>query len=187
MRTLKVYSDKVFFTADLHFWHNNIIRFANRPYKNVEKMHEDIIKRWNEKIPTDATVSILGDVSWKGIEDTQHLLDQLNGNKILIIGNHDPDSIINYFNKAYDMLGLRVIDVEEGGETYCHLCHYPLHEWNRDRHGSINLHGHCHGSNDDIDKHNCKRLDVGVDSYGMNPLSWDDIKVILNKRNLKKS
>lgn len=179
-------SSEVFFTSDLHFWHHNIIRFANRPYANVDEMHDAIIKNWNSKIKSTDTVFILGDVSWKGIEDTQHLLDQLNGRKILIIGNHDPESIINYFDKAYDMLGVRIIDNEDGIETYCHLCHYPLHEWNRDRHGSVNLHGHCHGSNDELDKYNYKRLDVGVDSHNMMPLSWDDIKVILNKRNLKK-
>ena len=38
----------LYFTADLHFYHENIIRHANRPYYNIEKMNDDLIKRWNK-------------------------------------------------------------------------------------------------------------------------------------------
>lgn len=186
MKTLTVNSSNIFFTSDLHFWHKNIIRYADRPYKNVDEMNDSIIDNWNAKIGKKDTVYILGDVSFKGLKDTQHLLDQLNGKKVLIIGNHDNPSIISYFDEKYDMLGLDVMDDEEGMLVHCHLCHYPLEQWNKMAHGSINLHGHCHGSIDEDDKHNHKRLDVGVDSHNMTPISWNEIKEILTKRLLKK-
>ena len=34
--------EKVFFTSDTHFYHGNIIRFCNRPFKNVEIMNEKL-------------------------------------------------------------------------------------------------------------------------------------------------
>ena len=184
MKRHRVSSEKLFFTSDLHFYHKNIIRFCNRPYENVDEMNQAIIDNWNSVVPVDGVVYITGDISWKGIEETRHLLDQLNGKKILIIGNHDNDGIIDYFDENFDMLELNINDKVDGFTYSAHLCHFPLQEWNRDRSGSIMIHGHCHGSLDYTDRLNCKRIDVGVDSHQMKPISWEEIKIILNSRNL---
>lgn len=185
MKTVNVSSDKLFFTSDLHFNHKNIISFCNRPCSTVEEMHELIIKNWNKVVPMDGVVYILGDVSWKGASNTKGLLDQLNGKKILIIGNHDPASIINLFEESYDVLALNVTD--EDDTYHVHLSHFPLVEWNRSQKGSIHLHGHCHGSMDEMDKSNYQRMDVGLDSHNMVPLSWENVKEIFNKRYLSRN
>lgn len=183
MRIHKIKSDNIFFTSDLHFNHFNIIKFCGRPCTNIEEMHEMLIKRWNEKVPKDGVTYILGDVSWKGADETKCLLDQLNGKKILIIGNHDYTSVIDQcFDEAYDMLFLQVTDTETGYVTSIHMSHYPLIEWDKMRYGSIHLHGHCHGTMDITDKHNSKRMDVGVDSNNWTPLSFNDVKTILNNK-----
>ena len=80
-----------FYISDLHqqFGHANILRFDNRPFSNVQDMERTIIKNWNERVTKDDTVYILGDFCW-GLEDEWiRILDQLNGMKVLIRGNHD--------------------------------------------------------------------------------------------------
>ena len=52
---------KVFFTSDTHFYHGNIIRFCNRPFKDVETMNETIISNWNNTVGQDDIVFHLGD------------------------------------------------------------------------------------------------------------------------------
>ena len=53
--------NKVFFTSDTHFYHGNIIRFCNRPFKSVEMMNETIISNWNNTVGQDDIVFHLGD------------------------------------------------------------------------------------------------------------------------------
>lgn len=182
MKTFKYNSKELFFTADLHFHHHHIINFCNRPYKNVDEMNESIIENWNNKIPKTGTTFILGDVTWQALQTTEHLLDQLNGKKILITGNHDKQSIVSYFEESYDMLGITITDEKEYKKYYVHLCHFPLAEWDRFFHGSYHLHGHQHKSKDmRIVQKN--KLDVGLDSNNMIPYSWEDVKNVINNYN----
>lgn len=51
---------KVFFISDTHFYHGNIIRFCNRPFKSVEMMNETIISNWNNTVGQDGIVFHLG-------------------------------------------------------------------------------------------------------------------------------
>ena len=51
---------KVFFTSDLHFGHENAIRFDNRPFKTVEEMDEELIRRWNAKVGKGDLVYVFG-------------------------------------------------------------------------------------------------------------------------------
>ena len=52
---------KIFFTSDTHFDHANIIKFCDRPFKDVEEMNWKLIKNWNDKVPQDGLVFHLGD------------------------------------------------------------------------------------------------------------------------------
>ena len=81
---------KVFFTSDLHFGHENAIRFDNRPFKTVEEMDAELVRRWNAKVGKGDLVYVLGDMIWKsGNGQAEQLIKSLNGQIILIKGNHD--------------------------------------------------------------------------------------------------
>ena len=64
---------RVFFTSDTHFNHTNIIRFCNRPFKDVTHMNETIIANWNSVVGPDDIIFHLGDfclggsAEWKNI------------------------------------------------------------------------------------------------------------------------
>ena len=79
----------IYYIADLHFGHKNVLHFDNRPYANIEIMDEDLIQKWNERITEDDEVYVLGDAFWKNEENSVRIVQQLHGHKHLICGNHD--------------------------------------------------------------------------------------------------
>lgn len=87
----------IFFTADHHFGHANILKYedANRRnahggrFRSIEKMDEYLIDQWNATVAHGDLVYCLGDFSYKQTT-MEALLPRLNGEKILIVGNHDP-------------------------------------------------------------------------------------------------
>ena len=80
--------DHTFFTSDTHFNHANIIKFCNRPFKDVEQMNETLIANWNRVIGPNDTVFHLGDFCLGGAAEWTKVLDRLNGKIYLIMGNH---------------------------------------------------------------------------------------------------
>lgn len=89
-----------FFTADTHFGHENIIKYCNRPFKNVNHMDETLIRNWNQRVKLNDTVYVLGDFCFKGgIEGgtSKSIIYQslLNGKIIFIKGNHDNNNSTN--------------------------------------------------------------------------------------------
>lgn len=58
---------KVFFTGDLHFGHENVLKFDNRPFTTVEEMDAELIRRWNNKVSNEDLVYVLGDMIWRQV------------------------------------------------------------------------------------------------------------------------
>lgn len=80
---------KVFFTGDLHFGHENVLKFDNRPFTTVEEMDAELIRRWNNKVSKCDLVYVLGDMIWKTHnDDAPSLIKSLNGQIILITLNN---------------------------------------------------------------------------------------------------
>src|SRR5580765_7662676 len=78
-----------FFTSDTHFSHANIIRYCDRPFKDIYHMDQTIVDNWNSLVgPTDV-VYHLGDVAMGDSDRWHDILTSLNGYKVLTIGNHD--------------------------------------------------------------------------------------------------
>ncbi len=167
----------IYFTSDLHFYHDNIISHTNRPFKNSKEMNHKLVGNWNRKVASQDEVYILGDVTMKGPVYAEEILSQLRGRKYLIKGNHDKFVEHRDFNqqifewvKDYHELTYRNIRFI--------LFHYPIAEWNGFFREAIQLHGHQHNH----DKYNydnlasgLRRYDVGVDANYMAPVSIDDI------------
>ena len=69
------------FISDLHFGHENILSFDNRPFKDIQTHDEYIINSWNDKVGIDDNVWILGDISWHNSTKTIEIFKQLNTNE----------------------------------------------------------------------------------------------------------
>lgn len=81
---------KDFFIADTHFGDERIIRYENRPFESVAEMDKALVEKWNNVVSVEDTVYVIGDFSaYTDMEKDRELLRQLNGNKILVLGNHD--------------------------------------------------------------------------------------------------
>jgi calcineurin-like phosphoesterase family protein len=155
----------IFFTADTHFNHTNIMKYCGRPFKTVEDMNETIISRWNEIVTRGDLVYHLGDFSWSNGE---YFKNRLLGNIILIKGNHDKDAlrIKTKFAGIYDLKDIRY------GEISITLCHYAMRVWNKSHFNAWHLFGHSHGTL----AGQGKSMDVGVDSHGFTPISIEQVE-----------
>jgi calcineurin-like phosphoesterase family protein len=168
-----------FFTSDTHFAHSNIIKYCKRPYQTAQEMDEDLIAKWNSKVGKGDTVYHLGDFGFAAEPYLDSVIQRLHGTKHLILGNHDKTirksrQIQSLFASVKDFAELDLY------RQKIVICHYPLMAWNKSHHGSWQLHGHCHGSLPvDLTQ---KRIDVGVDCFGYTPVSFEEIKVLMDPR-----
>lgn len=176
--------DKMYFTSDSHWGHDNIRKFCNRPFESVEEMDETLIKNWNEVVPEDGHVFHMGDVSFRSPEQTREILDRLNGKIYLIKGNHEKPALdskcISRFEWIKDTFELRV-DIE-GKQQSIIMFHYPIDSWNKMFHGSIHLFGHIHSLTTDSGSLTKLRMDVGVDLNNFTPISLKQIMEIMKTR-----
>lgn len=162
-----------FFTSDLHFGHANIIKYCKRPFKDVEEMNYELVKRWNERVQPGDNVYVVGDFIFMEPAPSQRIFDQLNGNKHLVKGNHDKGTVqIKGWQWIKDLYDYR------SGDDRVVLCHYPMRTWNRSHHGSLMLHGHTHGT---LPPFCNQSLDVGVDCWDYRPVTLEEIKRELKK------
>lgn len=191
MKKINTPSDKIFFTSDLHFGHEGIITFAGRPYENVEQMDRSLIENWNKIIPPDGLTFVLGDIGFAKSEQIIDIFGQLNGQKILIRGNHDSnykDGVMDtIFEEVHDILYVRITDNVDAKFYYMVLCHYPMLDWQSSFRGSWQLFGHLHTRNL-IEFETFKtrlfsqQYDVGVDNNNLRPISFYELKKIMSEQ-----
>jgi calcineurin-like phosphoesterase family protein len=133
----------VFLVSDTHFGHAGVCRFTRsdgctplRPWDDAAEMDEAMVEAWNERVKPNDKVYHLGDVviNRKALD----IMSRLNGDKVLIRGNHDifrDDEYRKYFRE------LRAYHVMNG----MILSHIPIHEESLGRFG-VNIHGHTHAN-----------------------------------------
>lgn len=135
---------KIWFTADLHHSHTKIVDICNRPISKEEHDEWLLKEVFNKYVQKKDEVYILGDVSFAKRKDAEKWVARLNGNKHLIVGNHDK-SVVNLGNWAEVKQLKDFTFSRENLNIYIVLCHYPIASWNRKIHGSWHLYGHTHG------------------------------------------
>ena len=113
-----------FYISDLHIGHENILRFDNRPFADVNEMNNKLIENWNARVRSDDTVYILGDFIWAKESEWPSIVGSLAGNKVLIRGNHDPKQ----FSAATKRMFQEITDLKEIKDSGKHvvMCHYPI-------------------------------------------------------------
>lgn len=173
--------EHTFFTSDTHFGHANIIRFCNRPFKNVEEMDETLIENWNQVVSEDDTVFHLGDFAFGGSNVWKSIIPRLNGHINLIIGNHDRKNLRQGYMSSFGMVVSQLQIEIEGNPIY--LNHYPFLCYGGSYRGVWQLFGHVHsGPNaEGLDISRLKTLfptqyDVGVDNNDYAPISYKEVK-----------
>lgn len=163
----------VFFSADLHFGHHWMAT-KHRRWGTVEWHDAALIDEWNDTIGQNDEVYFLGDFSFHRRAECAGIWHQLNGNKHLIVGNHDPKHIEQLPWVSVSQIK-RV--KRDGQSIYC--CHYPMLTWPNAHHGTWHLHGHSHGN---LQAPESTRMDVGYDAIGKVAISWDEVAEIMASR-----
>lgn len=194
VKPLKIDSSKqgIWFTSDLHFGHQNILKFCKRPWKTTEDMDWNLIQNWNSVVKPDDLVFDLGDFAFATNGRWKELLSQLNGHHYLILGNHDitrwpGDKVMELFEEVSQQMILKI----DGRTVY--LNHYPYlcfgGAWKNPENAVYQLFGHVH-SGPNCAGTDTDRLvnlfpyqyDVGVDNNNYTPVSWQQVQEIIHKQ-----
>jgi calcineurin-like phosphoesterase family protein len=154
---------KVWFASDQHFNHNNIIKYCNRPFVNLEEMHKTFILNHNAVVKPEDEVYHLGDFAFK---NHKQYLRQLNGTHYLIKGNHEGNDW-----KDAGFKWCREVATIKVEKEFIFLSHYAHRVWNRAHYGVYHAFGHSHGGMPDY----CRSCDVGVDAWNYKPVSMDQL------------
>ena len=179
--------EKVWFTADTHFGHKNIIRVCQRPFVDVEEMNRVMVENWNSIVGEDDLVFHLGDFSVGGAAEWTSLLDNLNGRIILILGNHDMNNVSQGFmHRFLDVKMQMLISI---GKQRIYLNHYPFLCYGGAYRNTWQLFGHVHTNQQStgLDSPRLKQLfptqyDVGVDKNNYHPVSFDQLNEIIQQQ-----
>jgi calcineurin-like phosphoesterase family protein len=133
----------VFLVSDTHFGHLGVCKFLRsdgvtklRPWDDAAEMDEAMVAAWNERVRPNDKIYHCGDVVIK--RKSLSIMSRLNGDKVLIRGNHDifrDDEYRQYFRE------LRAYHVMNG----LILSHIPIHSESLGRFG-CNIHGHLHAN-----------------------------------------
>ena len=164
---------KIYFTADLHFGHKNILTLANRKFNSIEEHDEHLINAINSTVTAADHLYILGDLGFhRDYIGLVTYVSQINCKNIHVIkGNHD--NMQNLVRLRHDGLIVEVKEMKDvqKGRHHIFCCHYPMREWPGFYRGHYHAYGHVHNTLSPYEK----SIDVGVDSIGFKPIEFDDV------------
>ena len=196
----------IFFTSDWHIGHVNSIEFDNRPFKDIDHMHEVLINNFNSSVREQDVTYFLGDMGLTNGDAIQKVVSRLNGTKVAVIGNHDkgPNSL---YNMGFDVVlygGVLYIAQERVTFSHCPLMgvwrentmdmkgaaigeywHGESREKSKwfsfEDEGQFHLHGHIHSrkDRDRSKKIQGRQIDVGVPANNYRPVSMSSLESLI--------
>lgn len=197
-----------FFTSDTHFGHANIIRYCDRPFKDIYHMDETIVNNWNSVVGDTDVVYHLGDLALGPSSRWHDILTSLNGYKVFVVGNHDrifageKQRQREKWDEAYHEWFDEVVDNYEGlilkDGTVVNLSHFPYEADHMDEarymefrlkdKGVPLVHGHTHA---EFVKHGMdarvsasakgtRQVHVGQDAWNYEPVPENRVLELLH-------
>lgn len=194
----------IWFTADLHLGHKNILKYCNRPWQTIEEHDAAILANWKETVGENDLVFVLGDIVMGSIKKYADRLAELPGEKRLVCGNHDAvwmgheSSRTASDYKALARAGFHSISQYDviananylgwDSNRIVHLSHFPsegesvdgrpdrFEEYRPTIAGRIILCGHVHDQW--VRKGN--NINVGVDVWGYRPVNASTLGAIVD-------
>lgn len=163
-----------YYTADWHFFHKQIIRYCDRPFKSESEMRQVIITRYNQTVGKDDTCFVLGDAAMLGTSQWEHLkavLAKMNGTKHLIFGNHDEFKWQRYLDIGFTTVHSALWLVDGGLDIV--LAHDPSVYCTLDK-DAILLCGHIHTLFKSMKEN--RVVNVGVDAWDFRPITIQDVR-----------
>lgn len=180
----------IYFTADEHYGHKNIISYSSRPFKDLDEMHEQLAYRFNETVSFGDCTVHLGDFSLDERLVSRYL-SVLNGTHVLVPGNHDrchprrgghSRSVSKYISYGFSEVCASGQSRRRIGEHWVNLCHLPytshdgrFSEYLPTDSGEWLLHGHVH----ERWKVKGRMINVGVDQWDYRPVSKKQILEVI--------
>lgn len=170
----------IFLTSDTHFGHMGVCKFTRsdgvtklRPWTNPDDMDEAMVEKWNSIVGPKDKVYHLGDVVME--KKKLDIMRRLNGDKVLIRGNHDIYEMKDYAKYFRDIRGCHVLD----GLIMSHI---PIHAESMARFG-CNIHGHTHANRvmigTEIDP---RYFCVCVEQTDFAPIPYETVKDLIKKQ-----
>ena len=201
MTTLK---PKIYFTSDWHVGHQTSLKFDKRPFRDLDHMHESLIKNFNRLVPEHGITYFLGDMGLCSSDLLGSVIRQLNGKLIMVPGNHDSKGMYAYYDMGFDFVTYKAqIHI---GDNIVTMSHCPLKgvfreditgmkgvpvgstdNWHnesvhKDKYsiedfGQFHLHGHIHSPNDGKStKILGRQMDIGVCGNSYEPVSISQVE-----------
>lgn len=169
----------VYFTSDLHFYHDREFIWKVRGFNNIEEMNAAIEKNWNDTIKEKDHVYVLGDLMLGGASNQGiEILKRLNGNIHIVIGNHDTDTRLKLYSVLPNIKSINYADFVKYNGYKFFLTHYPCNTGNLDKESlrqmTLNLSGHTH-SKDKFYMDIPYMYNVALDAHNCTPVHVDEI------------
>lgn len=177
-------SRDIWLISDTHFQHENILKFRDADgnlirgdlFNTVEQMDDYMCTQWNRYVKPGDIVYHLGDVMFGSKETFVPMFKKLNGQKRLIVGNHDD---IKWM--AQKELFSKIMMWRMFPEFGLLLSHVPLHESSlyrgpngyKDAQHLLNVHGHIHQNPSPTEQHRC----VCVEQIDYTPINIEELRI----------